>query len=580
MRQPAGFHKQQLNTLRVLSLIFTHSLNLSYDIWRMLAGVAFFLLAMNFMEGSLQSLTGRSFKLFLKKHTGNPLKAVGGGALISALLQSSSIVNLLVLSMVGAGVVQMQNSLALILGSNLGTTFTSWLLAMVGFRYNIDQLFLPVVAISGIGIAFINPDRKIYHWLKFFFSLSFLFVSLSYIKSGMEGWVSHTDLGFFSRYPSIVFVLLGAALTGVVQSSSATMALTLSALHSGGISLYMAMGIILGSEIGTTLKLFIASANGLASKKRVALANFLINLVTTLVVWIILTPVYRLVNQWFGDQQELFALVFFQTLVNLVSLSLFLPFLKPFGHFLMQRYDHAEDESEYISKVPVTDYGLALEALEKETRSFINHVIAYSLDSFDMSRELIERVRVHEGFMHKSIQEKYAYLKYLHGEIHGFCLKLQSQPAHKGEPERLAQLMSAIRNSMYAAKNIQDAQHDILQIRNSSNDAKYHFYLQSADKLIAFYEKMIGIVHQEDRSHLQEDLSGLYHMVTEGYTERLEYLYRESLSQRVNEVEISTLINFNRELYTSFKSMVIGLKDLLLTPREAEFFDSLPGFIR
>lgn len=555
-------------------------MNFTYDIWKLLAGVAFFLMAMNIMEGSVQSLAGRTFKLFLRRHTNNPFKAIGVGASVSALLQSSSITNLLVLSMVGAGVVQMQHSLALILGSNLGTTFTSWLLAIFGFDFNIDQVFLPIVGMSGLLMAFVNKEKKWYPWLSFFFSLSFLFVALSFIRTGMEGWVNNTDLGDFRHYPSIVFVITGAALTGIVQSSSATMALALSALHSGAIGLYMAMGIVLGSEVGTTLKLFIASAKGLAAKKRVALANFLFNVITALIIWLLLNSSFRLITEIMGIRNELYALVMFQSLVNLFSAILFLPFLKPFGRFLLNRFRDDEDQSQYISKVPVTDPGLAIEALEQETRSFVNHVIVYSLDSFGMLKELGEKIKVHAGFQDHSINEKYAYIKHLHGEMHGFCLRLQNAATKKEESERLSQLISAIRNTMYAAKNIQDAQHDIQQIRNSSNDAKYHFYLQSAGKLVSFYQAMIDIVHRDDRPDKLEALAALYKMVTEGYSERLEYLYRESVARRVNEVEISTLINFNRELYTSFKSMIIGLKDLLLTEKEAEYFDSLPGFIR
>ena len=112
----------------------------AFDIWKMLAGIAFFLLAMNFMEEALHLLAGRRFKLFLKKQSGSRIKAVLGATVVTGLLQSSSIVNLLVLSMAGAGVVQMDNALALILGSNLGSTFNSWLVATLGFNFNIEKI--------------------------------------------------------------------------------------------------------------------------------------------------------------------------------------------------------------------------------------------------------------------------------------------------------------------------------------------------------------------------------------------------------------------------------------------------------
>jgi len=97
----------------------------SIDIWKMLAGIAIFLLGIKFLEESLQELAGRRFKLFLKKQTQNKLKAIGGGAVVTAVLQSSSIVGLMVLAFAGAGIIHMQNALAIILGANLGTTISN-----------------------------------------------------------------------------------------------------------------------------------------------------------------------------------------------------------------------------------------------------------------------------------------------------------------------------------------------------------------------------------------------------------------------------------------------------------------------
>ena len=164
--------------------------------------------------------------------------------------------------------------------------------------------------------------------------------------------------------------------------------------------------------------------------------------------------------------------------------------------------------------------------------------------------------------------------------MHGFYLRLQNVTSVKTETERLNHLISAIRNTMYAAKNINDVQHDIEQMRNSSNDIKYNFYTQSREKILNFYRWILTMLNKKNEKNYFEELTALYQSVTKGYTETLQLLYKENLANRVSEIEISTLINFNRELYTSFKSVLFGLKDYLLTVREAEYFDALPGFIR
>ena len=374
---------------------------------------------------------------------------------------------------------------------------------------------------------------------------------------------------------------MGILLTAIVQSSLTTLALTLSALHANAISLNVAMAIVLGAEIGTTLKLLLASIGGPASKKRVALGNFLFNVVTATIILIMLQQVNYLITGLLQIKNSLIALVFFQSFINLFCIILFFPFLNLFGKFLLTRFSDTEDESFYISQVPVEDPGLALEALENETKLLINHVIDYSIQSFGEASDGIQSNNtVQKNFNSKTIREKYVHIKHQHGEMHNYYLKLQNSTKDKSDSERLSQLIAAIRNTMYAAKSINDAQHDIEQMSNSSNDVKFNFYLQSKESLMNFCRQVQLLLNGHKEGTHVEALTVIYRTVTTGYSETLQSLYKNSLSKSVNEIEISTLINFNRELYTFFKSTLYGLKDYLLSPAEAEYFDSLPGFIR
>ena len=148
-----------------INLLFVSS---SFDIWKVLAGVAIFLLGIRFLEESLRQLSGRRFKLFLRKQTSNKLKAIGGGAIVTGVLQSSSLVSLMVLAFVGAGVITMQNALAVILGANLGTTIDSWIVAIAGFKLNIENIALPVAGIAGLGFTIFDKGSRWYNWSRFF----------------------------------------------------------------------------------------------------------------------------------------------------------------------------------------------------------------------------------------------------------------------------------------------------------------------------------------------------------------------------------------------------------------------------
>ena len=154
--------------------------------WVFLAGLGLFLYGMNLMEQVLKGISGRSFKLFLRKYTRSLPKSIIGGAVITGLVQSSSVVSLIVLAFVESGVISFRNALGVILGSNLGTTFDSWIVASVGFKLDIESYALPTVAITAIGMYFISNRSKVHRYFQLFFALGLLFFGLGLMKDGAE----------------------------------------------------------------------------------------------------------------------------------------------------------------------------------------------------------------------------------------------------------------------------------------------------------------------------------------------------------------------------------------------------------
>lgn len=549
-----------------------------HDIWRLLAGVAIFLLGIRLLEESLEQMAGRHFKLFLRKQTSNKIKAIGGGAVVTALLQSSSVVSLMVLAFVGAGIITMQNALAVIMGANLGTTITGWIVALAGFNLNIEALALPVAGIAGLGYAVLNRQGKWYNWCRFFLGFSFLFIGLGYMKTGMEGFVKAVDLEQYADAPLVIFFLIGFIITSLVQSSSATMAITLSALFAGAITLNDGIAIILGSEIGTTIKLFIASIKGAAAKRRVALGNFLFNSITVVIVLILLFPISRLVTEVIGIKDNLIALVFFQSLVNISGIILFYPFLGIFGRYLEQRFRSTEDETMFIHKADLQVPQAALIALEKEAKHFIYAVLDYTLSCYSIRNNYRENVQLPKRYKSMTLPEKYEHIKFLYGEIHSFYIRMQKNVSGQ-DMEKLDRLISSVRNTMYAAKNIKDAIPDMEQLANSANDVKYSFYKQTSKSVTLFCDQIFLLLNEETEQH-PENLVTFYHTVTGNYTLILQQFYNENVAGNLSETEITTLLNFNREIFTAFKSFVFGVKDCLFDKSQSNYFDNLPGFIR
>jgi len=548
-----------------------------YDISAMLAGIGIFLLGMNFLEDTLKNLTGRSFKLFLRRHTTNKLKAIGVGAVLTGVLQSSSVVNLMVLAFVGAGVLTMQNALAVILGTNVGTTLSSWIVASLGFKMNIQGFALPIVGVAGIGMAMFRQGRM-FQWSKFAFGFGALFLGLGFIKTGFEDLVTHFDFSLFRDYPAIVFVIIGFILTSIIQSSSTTVAITLSALHVDAITLYSAMAIVLGSEVGTTIKLLLASTNGIPAKKQVAFGNFIYNTFVIVVFLIILSPIHYFIREVVNVKDNLLALVFFQSGINLAGVIIFLPFLKYFGGFLERRFKDDEEGTRYIRLIPASESEMALDALNKEARWFIDHTIEFILESvgIDGHRQHNSDEKVLIG---QTYAEKYDHLKRLYGEIHSYYILINKEALNDDEKERLYQVISSVRNTMFAAKSMKDSMSDINQFKNSSNDVNYRMYLQTRESVRGFCNQITDVLNTRDATSHFEEIVRIYNDLQKGYTEKLSELYKAK-DARLSEVEISTLINFNRELHSTYKALIWAVKDYLLDKKQAVYFAELPGFIR
>lgn len=548
--------------------------------WVVLTGIAIFLLGMKQLEESLRAIAGRSFKLFLRRQTANKFKAVAGGAAVTAVVQGSSVVNLLILAFAGAGVLPMANALAVLLGSNLGTTIDSWIVASLGFQASLEKIAFPVTGCAGLLMMLTSRNTRAHTVGAMGLGFGFLFIGLDFMKSSMAEVIQVINLSAYVNTPLGAYLLAGLLITLVIQSSFATVALVLSLLYANGIAFLPATAVVLGAEIGTTGKLFLASLNGVPVKKRLALGNFLINFTTAVLVLLMLRPLAYWIQEDLGIHDNLIALVFFQSMVNVISILLFFPVLGRFGKFLEKRYRKNQEETLFIHKVSYADKSLAIEALANESRYFLLQVTAYGLNCFSQLDKQLYRGHLTAEFLGKQPMDQYEHIKYQYGTIHNFYLNVQVGIADADEVQHLDRHMATVRNGMYAAKSMKDARFDEQQLRNSSNDVKYGYYLKSRAWSLQFFERVIRLLLAPAPPSGYAELSTLYHDVVEGYLRDLQELYRSPAAANLKETEISTLINYNRELYTSYKSMVLALKDCFLSGKDADYFDDLPGFIR
>ena len=274
-----------------------------FDFLRLIGSLGLFLYGMKIMSEGLQKFAGDSLRRILTAMTTNRVTGVLTGVLITALIQSSSATTVMVVSFVNAGLLTLTQSIGVIMGANIGTTVTAWLISALGFKVDIAAFSLPLLAF-GIPLLFSGKSsRKSVG--EFIFGFSFLFMGLQALKANapdlganpeMLAFVQHyADMGFFSI---ILFWFIGAILTMIVQASAATMAITLIMCANGWIDYQLGVALVLGENIGTTITANLAALTGNTQARRAALAHLAFNIFGVIWVLILFYPFTNAVS-WF-----------------------------------------------------------------------------------------------------------------------------------------------------------------------------------------------------------------------------------------------------------------------------------------
>jgi len=552
----------------------------NFDFWKFLAGLGLFLFGMAQLENGVKELAGRGFKVFIKKHTKSKLKAILGGTLITALLQSSSVVSLMLLAFVGAGVISMKNALGIILGSNLGTTFTGWLVATLGFKLDIESFVMPFIAIGGLLVVLFPKRPQLFNIGLLTLGLAFLFLGLSFMKDSITYLADNFDISLFADYGPFVFLIVGFLFTALIQSSSATMVITLSALNASIINFNGAAALVIGANLGTTITVLLGALQGTVSKKRVALGHFLFNLVTTVVAFLSIQPIILFIKDILNIKDELVGLAVFHSLFNLLGIILFYPFLGQFANFLNKRFTSSNDRAGlFIHETTVEVPETALEALNNETNHLISLVLKLWKTAFLQNNNTPISPRNGRFFKPKeNFSDNYYEIKRLHGEMINFYGDLQKQTLTENESLKLSKIITATGNALYAAKDIKDIQIDLSNFRKSSNstiNSLYEFFNESSRDMISRFSQFLE--SENDDSHFEE-LGKLMIDIQKNYDKLLEMVYDHSNRKHLEEEEIATVLNVNRELYSSNKAIILVLKDHKLSPSQAAQFENLPPF--
>lgn len=267
-----------------------------FDFLKLIGSLGVFLYGMKLMSEALQKVAGAKMRHILSAMTSNRVKGVITGILITAIIQSSSATTVMVVSFVNAGLLSLIESIGVIMGANVGTTVTAWLISILGFKISMAEISLPMIGLC-LPLLFSNKrSRK--SWGELIIGFGLLFIGLEFLKNSMPNLKEnpeiftflqeYADMGYASYF---LFMLIGTVLTILIQSSSATMALTLVMCANGWISFEIAASMVLGENIGTTVTANLAAMVANTTAKRAALAHFVFNVFG--VIWVLsIFPVF------------------------------------------------------------------------------------------------------------------------------------------------------------------------------------------------------------------------------------------------------------------------------------------------
>ncbi len=548
------------------------------DIWKLLAGLGIFLFGMLLIEASVKALSGRTFRRIIRTYTNGRLRAIGSGALVTALLQSSSAVSLMVLAFVGAGVMSMQNAIGVIMGSNIGTTLTAWIMATIGFKIKIETLALPFIGIGAIGLILFKPTTRAAQVTRLSIGFGFLFLGLDFMKISVESFAQDFSLADFIPYGLWVYLIVGILFTALMQASAATIAIVLTALNSGLITFDIGAVMVIGANIGTTITVLLGAIGGSPAKKRVSMSHLMFNLGTGLVAFAGLSVMVGAVSMVVDiGRNSLTGLALFHTLFNLVGVTLFFPFLGLFANLLNRIYpDHKTVLTVYLSQTPPEVTDAATAALRKEIGHLLQEGQLYNLRMLRIDEKLVfdsdlpfEKSRRRKY----TLDELYENIKLLHAEIFTFYSGIQTSRLNRAEAKELERLIYASRNMMNAIKNFKGVRHNMEEFDGSDNPYLNTQFKLFRKRIVELYLTMGRILGMEDQEAQYRSLLTAFIQIEEADNRFIRSTMAAVAEKKIQEMEIASLVLVNRLFTQSCRMQIYGMKDLLLTQEQITHFD-------
>jgi phosphate:Na+ symporter len=476
-----------------------------------------------FTKGPLQNI--------LKKATDKLYKSISVGAFVTALIQSSSLVSVITISFISAGLISLGGGLGLIFGANIGTTTTAWLVAGFGLKIKISALAMPMLV---FGIIFSFQKKVSLKGLgNVLAGLGFFFLGIHFMKEGFDVFKEYIDLTQYavSGYLGvIIYTGLGIIITTILQSSSATLALILTALSAGQIEYENALALAIGANIGTTITAVLGSLGANIAGRRLAGAHFVFNVTTGIVALAFIFPLARLVNI-ISDSIHISAtdytlkLAMFHTIFNVLGVILMIPFVRKLETLLLKVFKEKEadkkdiDEPKYLNEAVLKFPSTVISSLIKESKYlYKNTIFEIVTHGLNLHREDVKsQLKIKEVLkkstedMHTDVEELYySKVKSIYGEIIRYATTAQNDlKLNKKQHQAVVDIKIANRKMVEIVKDVREINKNIKLSLHTDNKYLQKEYNAFRKKLTKVLRVIYLFRTEEDSKKYAIKLKGL-----------------------------------------------------------------------
>jgi phosphate:Na+ symporter len=413
----------------------------------LLGGIGLFLLGMTMLTDGLKLAAGGALERILAAWTRTRLYGLLTGILVTALVQSSTAMTVAAIGFVNAGLLSFTSALWVVFGSNLGSSVTGWLVALIGFKFKIDAFALPFIGV-GMALKLSGEGTRRGGLGGTLAGFGLLFLGIDLLKEGFGG-LTPADLPAMGHDLGglLTAVLIGLLLTIILQASSATLTIALTAVAGGMVTLEIAAAIVIGANIGTTLTGIVAAINATPNARRLAAAHVFFNVVTAIVAFTLLSPLLKLIHyigvQFVGNGNPVTQLVIFHTGFNALGVLLMWPLSTPLVRYLQGRFQTVEEDElrpRYLDMNVATVPALALQALRRELARMGHLALQLASDATQLNPTHLPRT-VPAPQSETRLARKLAVVEQLQKQIGNFVSQMSRQPLHKDVANQLPELL-------------------------------------------------------------------------------------------------------------------------------------------